>query len=90
MSSECLARIPCPECGSSDARSVCWTSWGGFLGPFLFRLVRCLDCGNRYLSRTGQQEHQAAKSYLRILFPLTLWLTAAVIAAIALLQVRPQ
>jgi hypothetical protein len=89
MSSECLASMTCPACGASDARRVRWTSWGGFLGPFLFSLVCCLGCGTRYGSRTGQVEKHAAKSYLRVLGPLALLLTAAVFAAIALMHVWP-
>jgi hypothetical protein len=87
MSPECLAGSACPECGSADARRVRWTSWGGFLGPLLFGLVRCLGCGTRYVSRTGQVEKHAAKSYLRVLGPLALLLTAATLAAVALLHV---
>jgi hypothetical protein len=89
MSSDCVAFIPCPKCGSNEARRVRWTSWGGFLGPLLFRLVCCLGCGTRYVARTGQVEQYAAKSYLRVLGPLALLLTAAMLAALALLYVCP-
>jgi hypothetical protein len=89
MSSECLAPIACPECGSAEARRVCWTSWGGFLGPVLFGLVCCLDCGTRYGSRSGAAEKHAARSYLRVFGPLALLLTAAAFAGIALMQIWP-
>jgi hypothetical protein len=60
----------CPKCGGKDVVRIRWTPWGGFLGPLLFRLVRCLDCGSRHAARTKASERQVIGSYLRIVMPL--------------------
>jgi phage FluMu protein Com len=43
----------CPECGSSGAKRVHYTWWGGVLGPRLLCHVKCRDCGTAYNGRTG-------------------------------------
>jgi hypothetical protein len=87
MSSECVADVLCPECGSAASRRVRWTIWGGFFGPFFFQLVRCLGCGTRYTGRTGQAEKQAAHRYLRVLAPVVLLSASAVLAFLSLMLV---
>lgn len=44
----------CPRCGSSTARRVSFTLWGGILGPALFTHVRCGACGCTYNGKTGR------------------------------------
>ena len=45
MKTTAAACAPCPACESRDARRVCWTPWGGLIGPLLLGLVRCRACG---------------------------------------------
>jgi hypothetical protein len=43
----------CPKCQNTLARKVGFTWWGGALGPRLFSVVQCTQCGTRYNGKTG-------------------------------------
>lgn len=45
---------PCPNCGSTDAKKVTYTWWGGLLGPNMLTHVRCNKCNTEYNGKTGQ------------------------------------
>jgi hypothetical protein len=44
---------PCPKCNTASASKVGFTWWGGALGPRLFKVVKCQQCGTQYNGRTG-------------------------------------
>lgn len=54
---------PCPKCGSTDAKKVSYTWWGGFLGPKMFNHVKCNSCGTTYNSKTGKSNTPAIIIY---------------------------
>lgn len=44
----------CPQCGSpGHATKVIYTWWGGFIGPLIFSLVQCSECGAQYNGSSG-------------------------------------
>jgi uncharacterized protein (DUF983 family) len=43
----------CPKCGSQSATKVGFNWWGGALGPRLFHVVKCSQCGTQYNGKTG-------------------------------------
>lgn len=45
---------PCPRCGGTEGKRIGYTWWGGKLGPWLLKHVRCLNCGMKYNGRTGR------------------------------------
>ncbi len=56
--------VPCPQCGSTDVKKVTYTWWGGALGPFLFKLVKCNACGTEYNGKTGQSNRNNIIIYI--------------------------
>lgn len=54
---------PCPNCKSTDAERVSFTWWGGWMGPRLFKLVKCRNCGTQYNGRTGRSNTTAIAIY---------------------------
>jgi uncharacterized Zn finger protein len=58
--------VPCPKCGSTDAKKVSFTWWGGALGPRLFNLVKCNSCGTEYNGKTGKSNQQNMIIYIII------------------------
>jgi len=54
----------CPKCGSTDAKAITYTWWGGFLGPKLFNLVKCNSCGTEYNGKTGKSNQQNMIIYI--------------------------
>ncbi|MFZ1040899.1 MAG: hypothetical protein WAN58_06270 [Anaerolineales bacterium] len=59
-----LQNAPCPKCGSTDAKKVSITWWGGALGPRLFNLVKCNSCGTEYNGKTGKPNQQNMIIYI--------------------------
>ncbi len=57
---------PCPKCQSSDVKRVTYTWWGGILGPKLFNLVRCNQCGEQFNGRTGASSKKAIRIYFLV------------------------
>lgn len=55
---------PCPKCGSTDAKPVGYTMWGGYIGPKLLSHVKCQNCGTAYNGKTGQSNNLAIILYL--------------------------
>ncbi len=43
----------CPKCGAASASKVGFNWWGGAVGPRLFHVVKCNQCGTQYNGRTG-------------------------------------
>lgn len=43
----------CPKCQAASASKVGFNWWGGALGPRLFHVVKCNQCGTQYNGRTG-------------------------------------
>ena len=54
MSQSTSEVAPCPKCGSTNAKKVSYTWWGGALGPRLLHEVKCLNCGTSYNGSTGK------------------------------------
>jgi len=54
---------PCPKCGSTGAKKVGYTWWGGVLGPTLFSLVKCQSCQTTYNGKTGKSATTAIIVY---------------------------
>lgn len=45
----------CPHCGSTNVKRLRFTWWGGFVGPWLLRYVRCGGCGKKSSLRPGRR-----------------------------------
>lgn len=45
---------PCPRCGETEGMRIGFTWWGGKLGPWVLKHVRCLNCGMKYNGRSGR------------------------------------
>lgn len=60
----------CPKCGSTDAKKISFTWWGGALGPSLFSLVKCNSCGTEYNGKTGKPTRNSMLIYLAVSFLL--------------------
>ena len=56
--------VPCPSCGSDQAKKVGFSWWGGVLGPKLFKHVKCPNCGTTFNGRTGKSNNTAIAIYL--------------------------
>jgi len=59
---------PCPKCGSTDAKKVNYTWWGGALGPSLLKHVKCSNCGTEYNGKTGQSNQNNILIYFIVTF----------------------
>lgn len=44
---------PCPRCEARLSVPAGWTAWGGVVGTWLAGAVRCAECQEEYLARTG-------------------------------------
>ena len=44
----------CPGCGSRRSKKVSFNWWGGAVGPAIFSLVKCSECGKQYNRKTGK------------------------------------
>jgi uncharacterized Zn finger protein len=55
---------PCPTCGKQDAKKVNYTWWGGVLGPRLFNMVKCNNCGTEFNGKTGKSNRNNIIIYL--------------------------
>lgn len=44
----------CPRCGSRRSKKVSFTLWGGAVGPKVFALVTCKECGQQYQMKSGK------------------------------------
>ncbi len=64
MQQQPVQYAPCPKCGSTDAKKVNYTWWGGVLGPRLFNLVKCNSCGMEYNGKTGKSNQTNMIIYL--------------------------
>jgi rubredoxin len=60
----------CPKCGSTNAKKISFTWWGGALGPALFNLVKCNTCGTEYNGKTGKPTQNSMLIYLAVSFVL--------------------
>ena len=57
---------PCFRCGSTYARKVDFTWWGGLLGPKMLNHVRCVQCGQAFNAKTGRSNLAAIVLYQAI------------------------
>jgi hypothetical protein len=53
----------CPNCQGTEAEKVSFTWWGGWMGPKLFNLVKCRNCGTTYNGKTGRSSTSAIAVY---------------------------
>jgi transcription elongation factor Elf1 len=44
----------CPQCGSGRNAKISFTMWGGAVGPAVFGLVKCKECGQQYMRKSGK------------------------------------
>lgn len=44
----------CPHCGSRRSKKISFTMWGGVVGPKVFSLVKCAECGQQYQKKSGK------------------------------------
>ncbi len=44
----------CPSCGSRRSKKISFTWWGGAVGPAIFSLVKCAECGQQYNRKSGK------------------------------------
>jgi len=69
---------PCPKCGSTDAKKVGYTWWGGALGPALLHHAKCNQCGNTYNGKTGKSNVTAIVIYSVVIIVICLILYALI------------
>ena len=60
---DAVPSAPCYRCGSTYARKIEFTWWGGLLGPRMFNHVKCLQCGQTFNSKTGRSNLKAIVLY---------------------------
>ena len=70
MQQQLAQTVVCPKCGSTDAKKIKYTWWGGALGPSIFNLVKCNSCGTQYNSKTGKSAQTAVLIYTLVSFVL--------------------
>lgn len=44
----------CPNCGSRRSKKISFTMWGGAVGPAIFGLVKCKECDQQYMKKSGK------------------------------------
>jgi ribosomal protein L37AE/L43A len=44
----------CPQCGSRRSKKISFTMWGGAVGPAVFGLVKCKECDQQYMKKSGK------------------------------------
>lgn len=74
---------PCPYCNASEASRVRFTPWGGVVGPRLFSLVKCTDCGKHFNGRSGTRVEKAIRLYTTVSLALLALLVALIIRTYA-------
>lgn len=75
------AHVPCPRCGNPQVQPVTFTWWGGAVGPWLLKVVKCPQCGLSYRGATGGSPTLGIALY----FGAGLVVGALLLAAVALL-----
>jgi transposase-like protein len=71
---------PCPKCGSTDAKKVSYTWWGGALGPAMFTHVKCNSCNTQYNGKTGKSNTNNIIIYSVVATVLAFCLCAGAVA----------
>jgi hypothetical protein len=67
---------PCPKCRHKNAIEVKFTWWGGIIGPKMFNVVKCLECGTQFNGDKGKLLNDVIIIYLIIIigaFATLLW-----------------
>ncbi len=77
---------PCPNCGSTNAKKVTYTWWGGFLGPAMFNLVKCNACNTQYNGKSGKSNQQNMIIYVIASFVILFCVCGGLAFASALLN----
>ncbi len=72
---------PCPQCQNTQTGTVGFTWWGGVLGPRIFSVVRCLNCGLQYNGKKGTRIGGSIALYYGIVFGIVILIS--VIGAMA-------
>jgi hypothetical protein len=75
------ASAPCPSCGNTQTGTVGFTWWGGIVGPRIFNVVRCLNCGTQYNGKKGTYLGKSIAMYYGIVFGIVILF--AIIGAMA-------
>jgi hypothetical protein len=58
----------CPQCGSSDIKSIKYTWWGGLIGPKLLHHTKCNSCKFLYNSKSRKSNTNGIILYFVITF----------------------
>ena len=56
----------CPSCAHDSAHRICFTAWGGVIGPRVFSLVKCAACGVQYNGKSGRRVEKAIRVYTTV------------------------
>jgi len=48
------SQYACPMCHCPYSEKVSYTFWGGFIGPWIYGQVRCLQCKQDYNGKNGK------------------------------------
>jgi hypothetical protein len=73
----------CPMCGGKETRRVRWTPWGGIVGPLVFKLMRCKDCGSRFGGRSKHSEDRVMRAHVKTVAPVLLVVSVLVLCGLA-------
>lgn len=70
----------CPNCGSRRSKKISFTMWGGAVGPAIFGLVKCKECDQQYMRKSGKPfEWSHIIAYSAIAGPLVLAVVVLII-----------
>jgi hypothetical protein len=65
---------PCPKCGSTNAKKVGFTFWGGIIGPRMLSHVKCQQCWTAYNGKTGKSNTVGILIYIAVIYGIVLGL----------------
>lgn len=77
---------PCPNCGSTNAKKLSYTWWGGALGPAMFTHVRCNNCNTEYNGKTGKSNTNNIIIYSVVAFVLAFCVCGGLIAVVMMMN----
>jgi uncharacterized membrane protein YidH (DUF202 family) len=73
----------CPQCGSRRSKKISFTMWGGAVGPAVFGLVKCKECDQQYMKKSGKPfEWSHIIAYTAVVSVLGILVLVALFAAI--------
>lgn len=56
----------CPKCGSTNAKELKFTWWGGVVGAKMLSHVKCENCGAKYNGKTGKYNTTGIAVYMLV------------------------